>query len=581
MPIFDWLPRYQMAWFKGDLWAGLTAGVMLIPQGMAYAMIAGLPAVYGLYAGLVPQLVYMFFGTSRRLAIGPVAMDSLLVASALGTLSLASDGEYLIAAIFMAAIVGVIQLGLGFLRLGFLSNMLSRPVISGFTSGAAIIIGVSQLRYVLGVEFKGSSKLQELGWRTLQALPETNLYAVVVGLATLAIIYILKRYAKGVPSALVVVALGTLIVAMTGWDSRGLPIVGHVPSGLPDFAIPGLHTGLLRSLLPLALTLALIGYTEAISIARASRERNPDHDLDANQELVALGMSNLLGSFWQSYPSTAGFSRSVVNEEAGACTPMAGGISAIVIGLTLAFLTPLFYYLPEAVLGAIIFAAVFKLVDLSYALELWRSNRIEAVMLSITFLVTLTVGLVEGILTGVFASLAYTVYQLMTPHIAEIGRVKGTDYFRNVDRFRDDIILRPDVLMFRFDAPIFFGNADYFESELRQRIEKRGPALKTIVLNSEAITYIDSTGQHMLVRLIERLQQQGYTVVISGAIGPVREVILRGKIGALISEERMFVRSSEVMNYIDGVCAPSEAQRKIALQGKIETLPDNPAKPTP
>ena len=581
MPILDWLPRYQMAWFKGDLWAGLTAGVMLIPQGMAYAMIAGLPAVYGLYAGLVPQLVYMFFGTSRRLAIGPVAMDSLLVASALGTLSLASDGEYLIAAIFMAAIVGVIQLGLGFLRLGFLSNMLSRPVISGFTSGAAIIIGVSQLRYVLGVEFKGSSKLQELGWRTLQALPETNLYAVVVGLATLAIIYILKRYAKGVPSALVVVALGTLIVAMTGWDSRGLPIVGHVPSGLPDFAIPGLHTGLLRSLLPLALTLALIGYTEAISIARASRERNPDHDLDANQELVALGMSNLLGSFWQSYPSTAGFSRSVVNEEAGACTPMAGGISAIVIGLTLAFLTPLFYYLPEAVLGAIIFAAVFKLVDLSYALELWRSNRIEAVMLSITFLVTLTVGLVEGILTGVFASLAYTVYQLMTPHIAEIGRVKGTDYFRNVDRFRDDIILRPDVLMFRFDAPIFFGNADYFESELRQRIEKRGPALKTIVLNSEAITYIDSTGQHMLVRLIERLQQQGYTVVISGAIGPVREVILRGKIGALISEERMFVRSSEVMNYIDGVCAPSEAQRKIALQGKIETLPDNPAKPTP
>ena len=577
-PVLDWAPNYQRAWLRGDLIAGFTSGIMLIPQGMAYAMIAGLPAVYGLYTALVPPIAYSIFGTSRRISIGPVAMDSLLVASALGTLSLVKAGssngaelgvsQYVTAAIFMALLVGIIQVVMGALRMGFVSNFLSRPVLSGFTSAAAIIIALSQLKHVLGISFAGSAKGQELVWRTLQALPQANLYAVGIGGATLAIIMVLKRYARGIPSALVVVALGTAIAAMMGWDSEGLPIVGAVPAGLPGFGVPGLHTGLLRPLLPLALTLALVGYAETIAIAKGSQERHPDHEVDANQEFIALGMSNVLGSLWSGYVATAGFSRSAVNEEAGAQTPFAGVVAAAVIALTLILLTPLFYYLPEAVLGAIIFAAVGKLIDVRYPIKLWRANRIEAVILVLTFLVTLTVGLVEGILAGMFVSLAHTVYQISTPHIAEIGQVRGTDYFRNVMRFPDDVVVRPDVLMFRFDAPIFFGNAGYFEEQLWSRVARRGPELKTVVLNSEAITYIDSTGQYMLIALIEKLQARGLRVVFSGAMGPVREVILRGRIGRLVGEEHMFVRSSEVLDYLDAAKVPGPLQRKIALEGR-------------
>ena len=238
-PILDWLPRYRRAYLRGDAIGGLTTGIMLIPQGMAYAMIAGLPAVYGLYASLVPPIAYAVFGTSRRLAVGPVAMDSLLVASALGTLALVEPGQYVAAAVFMALLVGAIQLVLGGLKLGFLANFLSRPVLSGFTSAAAIIIGISQVRHFLGIEIAGSARLHEIGWRTLSALPETNPYAVGVGLATLGIIMVLKRFARGVPSALVVVALGTVIVGLLGWDAEGLPIVGEIPAGLPAFAVPG------------------------------------------------------------------------------------------------------------------------------------------------------------------------------------------------------------------------------------------------------------------------------------------------------------------------------------------------------
>lgn len=569
-PILDWLPSYKRSWIKGDVVAGLTVGVMLIPQGMAYAMIAGLPPVYGLYAGLVPQVMYAIFGTSRQLGVGPVAMDSLLVASALGSLALVDQGQYIIAALFMALLVGILQLVMGGLRLGFLVNFLSRPVVSGFTSAAAIIIGLSQLKHLLGVNISNTARLHEISWRTIKAIPETNMYAVIIGIATLVLIVLIRKYGKGIPSALVVVAMGTFITSLTGWSELGLPIVGTVPGGLPDFAVPGIDTGLLRPLLPLAITLALIGYMESISIARGIQENHTDYEIDANQELIALGMANIAGSLFGSYNSTASFSRSAINDDAGAKTGVAALISAIIIGITLLYLTPLFYYLPNAVLGAIIFAAVFKLVNVRYAVSLWHGNRREAILLLITFLVTLTFSMVAGILVGIFASLAYTVYRDSTPHIAELGRVRGTDYFRNITRFADDIEVRPDVLLFRFDAPIFFGNAGYFKDELLERIEKRGSVLKTIVFNCEAITYIDSTGHFMLTRLIVELQREGYRVIFSGAIGPVREVILSGAIGKLVGSDYMFVRSSEVLDFLDGIRVPSDIQRKIAWEGKRE-----------
>ena len=567
LPILEWLPRYRREWLRGDLAAGLSVGILLIPQGMAYAMIAGLDPVYGLYAALVPQVVYAVLGTSRQLAVGPVAMDSLLVAAALGTLGLAGADEYAVAAVFMALIVGALQIGMGALRLGFLVNFLSRPVVSGFTSAAAIIIALSQLKHLLGIATPNVSRLAQIARETLSRLAETNPYALGLGLATVGIVVLVRRYGRGLPSALVAVVLGTLVVFFTGWSELGVPIVGEVPGGLPGFAVPGLDSGLLRPLLPLAFTIALIGYAESISIARSLQDQYGGSQLDPTKELIALGSANALGSLFSGYVSTASFSRSAIAGEAGAKTGVAALVSAAVIALTLLFLTPLFYYLPNAVLGAVILVAVVRLVDFAYAAQLWNESRFEAVILSVTFLVTLNVGMVEGIGAGVFLSLAYTVYRASAPHIAEVARVGGTDYFRNVERFPDAVEIRPEVLMFRFDAPVFFGNVAYFKDELAERIERRGAALETVVINCEAITYIDSTGSHALAKLIAELQARGLRVIVSGAIGPARDVILRGPIGALVGERHMFVRSSEVMDFLDGVAEPSAMQRRIARQG--------------
>ena len=563
--MLQWLPDYRRAWLRGDLVAGLSVGVLLIPQGMAYAMIAGLDPVYGLYAGLVPQVVYALLGTSRQLAVGPVAMDSLLVAAALGTLGLAGESEYAVAAVFLALIVGAMQVAMGALRLGFLVNFLSRPVVSGFTSAAAIVIGASQLKHVLGIPTPNASRLHEIAWATFERLPQTNGYAVLLGVATVALVIVVRRYGRGVPAALVATGLGTLVVFLTGWADFGLPIVGEVPSGLPGFAVPGLDTGLLRPLVPLAFTIALIGYTEAVSIGRSLQDRYGG-ELDANQELIALGLGNAAGSLFAAYPTTASFSRSAINGEAGAKTGVAALVSAAVIAVTLLYLTPVFYYLPDAVLGAIILAAVFRLIDVRYAAKLWREDRLEATILGVTFVLTMTWGMVQGILTGIFLSLAYTVYRDSTPHIAEVARVRGTDYFRNVDRFRGDVELRPEILMFRFDAPVFFGNAGFFKDDLLRRIDAKGLALTTVVLNCEAVTYIDSTAQHVLAKLIGELQARGLVVIISGAIGPARDVIHHSAIAELVSEDHMFVRSSEVIDFLDGTCSPTDAQRRIARQ---------------
>ena len=566
VPVLGWLPNYQRAWLRGDLIGGLSVGVLLIPQGMAYAMIAGLDPVYGLYAGLVPQVVYALMGTSRQLAVGPVAMDSLLVAAALGTLGLAGDNEYAVAAVFLALIVGAMQVAMGAFRLGFLVNFLSRPVVSGFTSAAAIVIGASQLKHVLGISTPNASRLHEIAWATFERLPQTNWYAVLLGVATVALVIVVRRYGRGIPSALVATALGTLVVFLAGWDDFGLRIVGEVPSGLPGFSIPGFDTGLLRPLVPLAFTIALIGYTEAISIGRSLQDKYGG-EVNANQELLALGLGNMAGSLFSSYPATASFSRSAINGEAGARTGVASLVSALVIGTTLLYLTPLFYYLPNAVLGAIILAAVFRLIDVRYAAHLWREDRIEATILGITFILTMTWGMVQGILTGIFLSLAYTVYRDSTPHIAEVARVRGTDYFRNVERFRGNVELRPEILMFRFDAPIFFGNAGFFKEALMDRVSGKGAALTTVVLNCEAITYIDSTAQHVLTKVIAELQARGLLVIISGAIGPARDVIHHSQISTLVHEDHMFVRSAEVIDFLDGTRPPGAMQREIARQG--------------
>lgn len=570
LPIFQWLPTYKKSYFVGDVTAGLTVGIMLIPQGMAYAMIAGLPPVFGLYASLIPQIIYAFMGTSRQLAVGPVAMDSLLVAAGLGALSLSGIDEYMAMAIFLALFMGGIQLLLGVLRMGFLVNFLSKPVISGFTSGAAIIIGLSQLKHLLGIEIIRSNQVHKLIANAFDQIRLTNGYALCIGLFSIVLIQVIKKlnskYNKRFPAALVLVVLGVTVVYFFEWYEVGVQIVGEVPSGLPSFQAPEVPFDRISELTPIALTLALIAFMEAISVAKAIEEKHSDYEVDANQELIALGTSNIIGSLFQSYPTTGGFSRTAVNDQAGAKTGIAPLISALVVGLTLLFLTPLFYYLPNAVLAAIIMVAVFGLIDTSYAVSLFKHRKDEFGLLIITFLVTLIIGIKEGILAGVLLSLLLMVYRVSVPHIAVIARVKNTDYYKNILRFSGVVEDRKDILAIRLDAQLFFGNKDFFKKQLYKHIEKKGNELKLVILNTESISYIDSSGVYVLINIIEDLKSKNIQMMLSGTVGPTRDIVFKSGIIEVLGKENLFLRTHEAEDSYDGRYNKNEISTKIAEQ---------------
>lgn len=567
-PIFQWLPNYKKTNLSGDISAGLIVGIMLIPQGMAYAMIAGLPPVFGLYASLIPQIVYAIMGTSRQLAVGPVAMDSLLVASGLGALAISGIDEYIAMAIFLALFMGAIQLALGLLRMGFLVSFLSKPVISGFTSAAAIIIGLSQLKHLLGTTIESSNQVHILIANAFSSIMETNLIALAIGIGAIVIIKTIKKVNKKIPAALVVVVVGVLTVYVLGLHENGVKIVGEVPEGLPSFQVPSIDYARISELVPIALTLALIAFMEAISVAKAVEEKHDDYEVDPNQELIALGTSNILGSFFQSYPTTGGFSRTAVNDQGGAKTGVAPLISALVVGLTLLFLTPLFYYLPNAVLAAIIMVAVFGLIDFKYPMQLFKTRKDEFVLLLITFVVTLTVGIKDGILMGVLLSLLLLVYRTSRPHIAILGRIKGSNYFKNVLRFNEDTEVFDDFLIIRFDAQLFFGNKDYFKKELQRHIKTKGETLKHIILNAEAINYIDSSAVHMLRQVIDELKRKNIQLIIAGAIGPTRDILYSSGLISDIGKENLFVRTNDAFEHCKSFSKKTEIEEKITLQSK-------------
>lgn len=525
---------------------------MLIPQGMAYAMIAGLPPVYGLYASTIPLILYALLGTSRQLAVGPVAMVSLLTAAGVATLAEPGSDTYIALAIALALMVGIIQFLLGAFRLGFLVNFLSHPVVSGFTSAAALIIGFSQLKHLLGISLPKGGHVHEILLAAVRQIDQVHLPTFLLGAGGILVILVARRIDRRIPAPLLAVLLGILAVSILGLDQLGVRIVGEIPVGLPSLSLPALNGSVIQSLLATALAISLVSFMESIAVAKAIQSRHRVDELDPNQELIALGAANIGGAFFQSYPVTGGFSRTAVNDQAGARSGLASIISAGLILLTLLFLTPLFHNLPNAILAAVIMVAVFGLIDYKEVIHLWHTDRSDLWMLAVTFVATLALGIEEGILIGVVLSLGLVIYRTSRPHIATLGRVPGSDFYRNVERF-DHLEIRPDILILRLDAQLYFANLNYCKDQIRRQVREKGPALRCLVLNAESISHIDSSAAQMLHDLIRDLRGQGLTIMMNSIIGPVRDRMAAHGLLDLIGADHIQMSVQDAVDAFDAM----------------------------
>ena len=533
---------------------------------MAYALIAGLPPIYGLYAALSPQIIYAILGTSRQLAVGPVAMDSLLVAAGLGTISILGPENYIQTAILLALLVGIIQFLLGLLKMGFLVSFLSKPLIRGFTSGAAIIIGLSQIKHILGVPLLQSNKIQLFAISIVKSEMAIHYPTLVIGVISIFSLLILKKWNPKVPSALVVVVLSSLWVYFGKQYDEGVAVVGFVPSRLPSFNIPHFEFDTIKNLIPISLTLAIIGYMESISISKTIAEKHKYYRLDPNQELIALGTSNIFGSLFQSYPTTGGFSRTAVNDQSGAKTGFASIVCALIVAIILSFFTHWFFYLPKAVLGAIIIVAVIQLIDIKYAIRLYNSRKDEFAVLLLTFILTLFVGITQGILFGIILSLLLLVYRVSKPHYAFLGRIRNTNYFQNIERFPDEVTVREDLVILKFDAQLFFGNIEFFKKLVFEAVEKNSKKIKGFIINARSINYIDSTAAEELVLIIKKLQKKDIRVMVVGAIDPSRDIIINSKLIDILKKQNLFVTSGDATDSFDGVSKKTALQKKLSRQ---------------
>ena len=528
--------------------AGITVSIILIPQGIAYAMIAGLPPIYGLYSALVPQLMYAIFGSSRQVAIGPVAMDSLIVAAGVSTLALTGSTSYISIAILLAFVVGSIQLLMGLFRLGFVVNFLSRPVISGFTSAAALIIGFNQFRNLLGVDFIRSNQIQDVVEDIWRQIDTYHMETTVIGVISMLIILFLRRVNKKIPNSLVVVGLGILLIKFFGDSFEGVAIIRDIPSGLPSFSVPVIDIDQIKELLPIALTLVLVGFLETISIGKSLEAKQDEYRIRPNQELIALGLANMVGSLFKAYPSASSFSRSAINQESGGTTSMSAIISVLMVILTLLFLTPVFYFLPKTILAAIIIVAVFNLVNIKEAKHLWKTNNLDFWLLFATFISTLFFGIEYGIFAGVGLSIIILIFRTSKPYIAVLGAVPDSDFYKNSERFKN-VIIEEDVLVIRFDAQLFFANASYFRDNLDELAAKKGKALKLIVIDSESINRVDSTGVDMLIERIKYYKKKDVTFYFAGVKGPVRDALFRAGLLDVVDLNHFFMNIYTAVKY--------------------------------
>jgi SulP family sulfate permease len=559
LPIARWAPSYQRQWFRSDVAAGLTVGAMLVPQAMAYALLAGLPPEVGLYASTVPVIVYALFGTSRQLAVGPVAIVSLMTAAALAPLVEEGTAGYLAAAALLALLVGAVHLVMGIGRLGFLVNLLSHSVLVGFTAAAAIIIGFSQVKHVLGISPPRTESFVETVEGVIERLGETSATTLAIGAVSLVTLFAIKRWAKRFPGALVVVVGSILAVELFNLESEGVTVVGNIPDSLPMLALPSLDAGLIRNLLTTAVVITIVGFMESIAVAKVYARRYR-YDVDPNSELIGLGAANVASGLFGGYPITGGFSRTAVNESAGARTPVASLITAAVILITIAFLTPLFQSLPNAALGAIIIAAVVSLIDVKEMRHIAAVKKTDLVGMVTAFVATLVLGIETGIVVAVVASMLVVFARMSKPHTAVLGHVAGTTTYRNVARF-DDAETIDGIRIVRIDAAVSFVNADYVKKLMIRQAEVAAdrPPPRALILDASGINDIDATGAETMTEVVEEIDRMGVHLYLSGVKGPVRDVLQRSRLWDVLVDRVHASTFDAVAAAMAGTAAPVDS----------------------
>ncbi|WP_219010523.1 SulP family inorganic anion transporter [Aquimarina litoralis] len=550
LPILEAIRGYNKSSFIADAIAGITVGVILIPQAIAYALLMGTPPIFGLYACLIPLVIYAFFGTSRQLSIGPVAVTAILVMSGVSQIATPFTDEFTNLVVFSGLLIGLLQIILSLLQMGFLVNLISQPVISGFISAAAIIIIISQLGESLGIEIPSFDYVHQTLWYTIQHIYSLNWITFAMCLGAITVMLVLKKWKKSFPGALFVLVVTTIITIVFDLKSLGLSVIEDVPKGLPSFNVPEMSYENMIALIPSVLTVTFIGYVGSIGIAKSLEMKNRDHIVRPNQELLALGIAKVLGAFFQAIPSSGSYSRSAINDEAGGKTTISSIITAIMVVISLLFLTSFFYYIPKAVLAAIILVSVFGLINITEAKYLLKLRRREFIVMFITFIGTLVFGVEKGIFIGVILSYIFLQYYSSRPHIAELVNIPNTNYYRNIKRF-PDAKRSSKYLIIRFDDQLYFANTSYFKEALRSQIDKREKLPEFLILDSTNIHDIDSTGLHVLEDVHRYLEDLGVQLLISGTIGPVRDFLKRSGFTDTLGGQHNFLNIEDAVKYTE------------------------------
>ncbi len=550
IPITDWIQNYKFTSFKNDLRAGLTVGVLLIPQSMAYAMLAGLPPVFGLYASIIPLVIYTIFGTSRQLSLGPVAIISILIASGLTDIAVQGSAFYITLTICLTFFVGAVQLLMGVFRLGFLMNFISNPVLSGFTSAAAFIIAFSQFGNLMGLDVGYSTYAYTILMDVFRNISNVHYPTLLMGGSCIILILLFKWWKPKIPGPLIAVVASTFVVWAGELDEMGIAVLGSVKQGFPAPHIPKFQQFPFWELLPTIFAIAFLGVTQSIALAKAMVKLNPDYRIDSNQELLSLGLANMGGAFFNAFPVAGSFSRTAVNDENKAKTSVSQLISVGVVLAAVLFLIPLLFYLPTAVLAAIIITAVPGIIDIKEARFLWRVRKREFVLMIVTFLATLFLGILKGMGVGVLISLGIVLHRTSYPNIVMLGRLPNTKNYRDLERF-PEALTQTHTIIVRIDASLYFANINYMKTKLEQLEVESGKSLNQLVIDAFGINKVDSSALHALKELITEYRDRDIEIYFAGVKGPVRDLFKNSGIMDKVGKDHFFLDINEAVDSLD------------------------------